>query len=175
MDWGGQPCFDDDFSLGRNEFGAASQWTYLRGFWRIEDGAYHGSGVGVNETYTGDVEWKDYTFTVRLVPLIGDYHNVNVRVQGALRSYAAGLAKGNRLVLYKNAEGYREVSSVPFRWEHGRGYEVSVTARGSELAVSVDGEELMRWRDESSPFLHGQVGLSNFPGCHTRFEYVRVC
>ncbi|MCG2769625.1 MAG: ADP-ribosylglycohydrolase family protein, partial [Anaerolineae bacterium] len=44
LDWGGAPRFSYDFSQERHEYGAISQWTFLRGYWRLNDGAYHGSG-----------------------------------------------------------------------------------------------------------------------------------
>ncbi len=65
LDWDGTPSFSTDFGLERPEFGAISQWTFLRGYWRLEDGAYHGSGASINESYTGDVDWQDYDVTVR--------------------------------------------------------------------------------------------------------------
>ena len=174
LDWHGPASYSNDFGLERPEYGAISQWTFLRGYWRWEDGAYHGSGPGINETYSGDITWRDYTFSVRLTPLVGDYHNINVRVQGALRSYAVGLAPGDRLALYKNANGYQRVLSVPFTWTLGLAYEIAVTVQGSTLSVRVDGIPLMEWTDDETPYRHGQIGLSNFPGCHTRYENVQV-
>ena len=57
--------------------------------------------------------------------------------------------------------------------EHGLD-PASITATGPELAVAVDGRELLRWRDEDAPFLSGQIGLGNGPRCHTRFEQVTI-
>ncbi|MBK8031851.1 MAG: hypothetical protein IPK17_20690 [Chloroflexi bacterium] len=48
------------------ESGGISQWTRLRGYW-LEDGAYHGSGVGECESYSGDIEWSNYALEVALV------------------------------------------------------------------------------------------------------------
>jgi len=174
LDWGGRPDFVSDFSRARPEFGAISGWTFLRGFWRLEDGAYHGSGPGVCETYTGDDRWGDLALTVDLVPLAGEHHNLNVRVQGARRSYAIGLAPGGRLVLAKNAGGYRAVAEAPLSWQLGQRYRLAVAAVGPTLTINVDGRELLRWTDETEPYLHGQIGLSTFSGSHCRFERVSV-
>ncbi|MCG2767476.1 MAG: hypothetical protein L6435_03740, partial [Anaerolineae bacterium] len=171
---GGTPRFSYDFSQERHEYGAISQWTFLRGYWRLNDGAYHGSGSGISETYSGDIDWRDYTLTVQLTPLLGEHHNLNLRVQGARRSYAVGLAPDQQLTLYKNAQGYRPVASVPLAWEHGRSYKISVIAQGNCLTVQVGGETLLAWADEDSPYIHGQIGLSNFAGCHTRYEDVQI-
>jgi len=72
FDWGGPPEFAYDFARERMETDASSQWTFLRGMWHLVGGAYVGSGVGQNESYSGDVRWTDYTLTVRLRPLVGD-------------------------------------------------------------------------------------------------------
>ncbi len=174
LDWSGPPAFKTTFARERRETNTISQWTRLRGYWRIEDGAYHGSGPDCCESYTGDLAWKDYRVSVELVPIIGDHHGINVRVRGALRSYAVGLAPDGRVALYKKDREYCEIASVPFAWMHGEAYRLSITARGADLAaeiVSVNdgGHAALHWRDDRAPYLSGQVGLSTWNGGHTRF------
>lgn len=173
LDWSGVPNFTCDFSHERNEYGAISGWTFLRGYWRMEDGAFHASGAGVSEAYTGDVMWRDYTFTADIVPIVGDQHTLLVRVQGARRSYAIGLAARNRMVLYKNERGYRQVAEAPFTWEHGRQYSIQVHVQGAEIIASVDTGEMLRWTDLTNPYLYGQIGIANIAG-HTRIERITV-
>jgi hypothetical protein len=172
LDWGGAPEWSSDFGRDRAEYDAASGWTFLRGFWRLDSGAYHGSGVGLSESYTGDTSWCDLCLTVDLVPLAGERHHVLVRVQGARRSYVVGLAGGGRLAIYKNAGGYHEVAAAPLAWAHGRRVRLAITVAGAELMVAADGQSLLRWRDDDAPYLSGQIGLGNGPACHTRFERV---
>jgi hypothetical protein len=174
LDWDGTPCYSCDFAMERKEQGAISQWTHLRGHWRLQDGAYHGSGWAISESYSGDIDWRDTQLTVHLTPLVGDYHNINVRVQGALRSYALGLAPEGKLTLYKNSHGYRPVASVDFDWQHHHTYSLSLSAQGNRLQAQANGKALMDWVDEDAPYLHGQIGLSNFAGCHTRYEEMSV-
>ncbi|HZD10551.1 MAG TPA: ADP-ribosylglycohydrolase family protein, partial [Candidatus Binatia bacterium] len=83
VDWHGSASFSFDFRQEREDDGLVSQWTVLRGFWRLHNGAYHGSGPGVNESYSGDDAWRDYSLDATLRPVIGDYHNINVRVRGS--------------------------------------------------------------------------------------------
>jgi hypothetical protein len=174
LDWDGAPEWICDFSHERPEYDAISGWTFVRGFWRLDSGAYHGSGVGVNESYTGDPQWRDLQLAVDLVPLVGEQHMMLLRVQGTRRSYAVGLAGTNRLVLYKNAGGYQEVASAELAWTHGTCVRLEVTAKAAELIVAVDGQPLLQWHDEDAPYLSGQIGLGNGAGCHTRFERVAV-
>lgn len=171
LDWGGTPDFCFDFSKERHEYDGVSQWTYLRGYWRLEDGAYHGSGVGINESYTGDIDWKDYTLTVRLTPLCGEYHLIMGRVQGTLRSYAFGLTPEG-LALYKNENEYKLVASMPFDWSNNQSYELNLQIVGNHFRGSVMNGPVLDWEDSNNPYLNGQIGLANFSGCHTCYETV---
>jgi hypothetical protein len=56
----------------------------------------------------------------------------------------------------------------------GQSYEVELRAEGSRLDVLVDGKQKLSWNDTKSPYLYGQIGFANFPGCHTRYEAVHV-
>ena len=170
LDWAGTPEYGNDFALERAEFGAISQWTYLRGYWRLEDGAYHASGTGINESYTGAVNWRDYALSVRLRPLLGEHHHILVRVQGARRSYAIGLGADRQFVIYKNDGGYQPVTAVPFAWQHGQPYIITVHVVGNALTAAIEGGPVIQWVDEADPYLRGQIGFGNFAGCHTAYE-----
>jgi ADP-ribosylglycohydrolase len=178
LDWSGAPDYESTFAKERSESGGISQWTRLRGYWRLENGAYHGSGPGLCETYSGEIRWTDYRLEADIVPLIGDHHHVNVRVGGALSSYAFGLAPDQTAVLYKKDKTYRAVASVPFAWAHGSVYQLSLTAQGDTLTASViapDGQrQTLAWRDPEAPYLSGQIGLSTWHGGHLRCQAVRV-
>lgn len=177
MDWGGTPDYRLTFAKERPETGGISQWTRLRGYWRLEDRAYHGSGPGICETYTGDIAWRDYALHVELIPLIGDSHHINVRVQGALRSYAFGLAPGGKVALYKKSGEYREVASADFAWTHGETYRLSLAADGTNFSAIVQGDgrrQTLMWSDSDQPYLNGQIGLSTWHGGHTRYVSIQV-
>jgi hypothetical protein len=173
LDWEGAPEFSTDFGAERAEYGAISQWTYLRGYWRLEEDGYHGSGAEISESYTGDVAWRDYTLSVRLTPLLGNHHLILARVQGARRSYALGLSPEG-LTLYKNHGGYQPQTSAPFAWTPHETYELHLKVVGDEVEGWVTDGPRLTWQDPSSPFRHGQIGLANFPACHTHYEWLAV-
>ena len=176
MDWIGTANYSTSFARERAETGAISQWTYLRGAWRLEDGAYHGSGPDLNESYTGDINWTNITLSAQMVPLLGKHHRINVRVQGALRSYAFGLAPDNCIALYKKDRNYTLVASKPFNWTNGKSYKISLRAEGNLLVGRVDVKgisQTLEWQDSDAPYMNGQIGLSNHNG-HTRFESLHV-
>lgn len=177
LDWYGTPHYTLNFAQERTEGSAVSQWTRLRGYWRLEGGRYHGSGPGLCETYTGDIAWTDYTVETRMMPIIGDYHHVNVRVQGAQRSYAVGFAPGDQLALYrKDAGSYTLVAATQFPWRRGEVYTLAITVQGAHLRAAVSSAEsgaALAWTDPQ-PYLNGQIGLSTWQGSHTAYETVRV-
>jgi ADP-ribosylglycohydrolase len=177
LTWDGTPDYTTTFAKERPESGGISQWTRLRGYWRLENGDYHGSGPGHNETYSGDINWQDYTARVELVPLIGDYHNVQVRVRGALYSYAFGLAPNGRVTLYKKDHDYHEVASVPFSWQHGEAVHLIVTVQGSRLTAFAENNrrsETIEWADNESAYTSGQIGLSVWHGSRAAFKRVQI-
>ena len=178
LDWEGTPNWTTTFAKERRITDTISQWTRLRGYWRLEDGACAGSGIGKSELYTGDVTWTDYAVEADVVPVIGDHHYINVRVQGALRSYAFGLAPDNTVALYKNDKGYSEVATAPFDWSEGETYTLAVQTNGDTLMATVTDakgqSQSLTWQDEEQAYLHGQIGLSTWDGSHTRYLRVRV-
>lgn len=176
LDWSGRPQLDLHFSDLPMQYGAAAQWTYLRGFWRVEEGGYHGSGNEMSETYTGLLDWQDMEMDVSFTPLVGPEHFVLFRVQGALRSYAAGLADG-KLVLCKKENGkFKELAAQPFNWQHGESVRLHIELCGNHIALQVPHANIsLACLDEDKPYMNGMLGLAAGPNCHTRFEELHVC
>jgi ADP-ribosylglycohydrolase len=178
LDWSGTANYCTSFAKVRHESGGISQWTRLRGYWRLEDGAYHGSGVGACESYTGDIAWTDATIEAELTPLSGEHHLVMARVQGALWSYAFGLAPDGCVGLYKKDKTHRLISSLPFSWAHGEIYRLSLHAEGDMLtgvATTPNGTtQTISIRDFEAPYLSGQIGVATWDGGHTAFHLVNV-
>jgi hypothetical protein len=136
------------------------QFTKLKGLSFKEDGALHLSCSDFAQMYTGRYDWKDYTAGFELRPVLGMDHFVLVRVQGAMRSYAAGFS-GDKLCLQKNEHGVcRTLCETDFSWKPGRTYALTVKVLGNQLTVWADGIEMLRWTDTHHPYLTGGVGLS---------------
>lgn len=175
LDWDGAPEFAFDFAKERMETDASSQWTFVRGYWCLEGDAYVGSGVGQNETYSGDLGWGDYTVSAGVRPINGDAHLLLARAQGAMRSYALALLPG-RVALLRNEAGYVEVASAPFEWAHGEHCELALRVEGNTLRGTArrgDAMASVTWADDR-PYLSGMIGLANQRGCRTEFRRVTV-
>jgi ADP-ribosylglycohydrolase len=177
LDWTGAPDAHLTFSRSRAEVGAISGWTYWRGYWRIENGAYHGSGVQINESYTGAIDWTDYTVSADITPLLGDHHLLLTRVQGTLRCYAFGLSPQGMVTLYRKDRAYQPVASLRYDWKHDQSYTLTLHAYGNKITAEVrgaDGTQVLQWQDDHAPYLRGQVGLATWHGSHTRCTAMRL-
>ena len=152
-----------------------SQFTYLRGIWTLEEGELSGSYSGEPaEAYTGDLNWKNYEFSAKMIPQLGGNHHINFRVQGGIRSYAAGFAENNEIVLYKNNKGYKVLAAENYTWETGKEYSIKITAIENKYDVYVNDQLVLSFKDTESPYLNGQIGFSNFNGSHTHYKSFRV-
>lgn len=147
-----------------------SQFTYLKGLWELENGELSGSGSDFAEAYTGYYDWTDYSFQATLRPLFGSNHNLNFRVQGAIRSYAVGLAYNNKLVLYKNVNGYTALKSIDFHWTIGNEYTFKVEVKSNKITVSSNDTALLIYEDNDNPYLKGQIGVSLQNGSHCHYK-----
>ncbi|REE81007.1 ADP-ribosylglycohydrolase [Paenibacillus taihuensis] len=179
MRFSGKPDYAVDFAKERLEKWngthiEVSQLTYLRGLWTLDEGKLVGSFYGDSaESYTGDLQWDDYRFSASVIPQSGSEHRVLFRVQGGIRSYAAGFSEGGRFCLYKNENGYRELASTMFDWSLGQCYTIEINAAGDAFDISVDGTMLLCYEDKDAPYLNGMVGFATDKGSRTQFSSFR--
>lgn len=150
-----------------------SQMTRLKGYATLADERLQLSCADFGAVYTGRHDWKDYAAEFTFTPVLGECHYANVRVQGAIRSYAVGFDGAGALALLKNENGWRRLQSVPFAWEPGQRYRLSVTARGNKLEARC-GDATIAYTDTENPYLEGCVGLSVERGSHLSCESIRV-
>lgn len=97
--------------------------------------------------------------TIRLSFLLlwGEHHLVNVRVQGAIRSYAAGFMPNGRIGILKNENDYRLLADTEFAWESGREYAIRIEAKGDIIRMRIDDQDVLEYQDTESPYLGGQL------------------
>ncbi len=180
LEYGGDPDYTVDFAkerelmlpMGHCEI---TQFTRLKGSSFLEENVLHLTAEDYGEVYTGSHLFKNYTVKTVLEPLCGDGHFVNVRVQGGLRSYAVGFGLKERLGLWKNEHGYRELISVPYKWKYGECYALTVVVKDHIISV-IDGEgkELIRYADKEHPYLSGAVGFSVSEAGHLAVHRLEV-
>lgn len=175
LTWDGEAHYSQRFEHARHDGAMIANWTSWRGFWRLEDGVAAASGPSQGEQYTGSLGWKDYRISATLTPRLGPLHAIMARVQGARRSYLFALVEPRQAILCKKVEGRLiEVASVPFAWEHGRTYELSLAVQGALITAEIDSTEVLQTEDRDNPYLNGRVGLAFGAGGRTDFHGVAV-
>ena len=175
----GAPDYSVEFTREQEEVWTGlhreiSQFTKLKGLMYLEDGELHLSCADFAEAYTGRHDWEDYSAEFTFTPLTGANHMVNVRVQGAIRSYAAGLLPDGKIAILKNDNGYRVLAEVPYAWENGTEYTITVKAVGNTISVIMDDKEILKVTDEERPYLRGSVGVSMQNGSHDKYRRIVV-
>ena len=168
-----------DFSRERTEkwtdcHREISQFTRGRGLAYLEGGQLHLTGTDWAEVYTGSPEWKDYEAQFELTPQLGEEHCVLFRVQGAARSYGFGFTGKNRIGVWKKDREVRLLKELPFAWEAGRSFCLTVRAKGEVFLLYADGKELFRITDEDRPRLSGCIGLGVRNNSHCRIDSIRL-
>lgn len=152
-----------------------SQFTRLKGILDLREGRLHLSGADYAECYTGRYDWTDYTAEFTFTPLTGSEHRVNVRVQGAIRSYAVALMPGQRAAILKNDNGYRVLKETVYSWEAGQEYTIRVTVKDRRIRAVINQKCVLEYTDnDETPYLTGQIGMSVGMGGHTQYRRIRI-
>ena len=125
------------------------------------------------EMYTGHHSWEDYCLSATLKPLTGEQAYVNLRVQGAMRSYAAGFSGAGKVALRKNQHGYITLCEADFPWEPGKEYRLDFAAQGGTLTLAIDGRKVLSYEDPD-PLANGCAGLSVEKGSHCLYRDMAI-
>lgn len=148
--------------------------SFLRGMLRADINGLSVSGSGKPaECYTGNLNWKNYEFTVALIPIKGERHNVLFRVQGGIRSFAAGLAENQTIRLYKKEKDYQILKEVPYQWQFGVPYQFKIVVKNKNIKLWVN-EKVLFNEEMDSVYENGCIGFGNDMGSRTNYIYYRI-
>jgi len=159
----GNAGYGIDFSKERNEYWhvhhrEVSQFTYLRGIWKIENNQLSGTGPSFAEAYTGSIDWEDIDFSAKVTPLVLGRAGIGFRVQGAMRSYCAAL-ENKKLCLMKNINGnYKTLCDIPFDYSIGSPVSLRVICKGAQIEIFENEKKIIDFTDKENPYLTGCVG-----------------
>lgn len=151
-----------------------SQFTQNDGVWELDGQSLSGSCAREGEAYTGFYDTKDATVSCTIEPIIGYYHLLNFRVQGAARSYAFGFYGENTLALVKKRRTYGELETIPFQFEMNQSYRLSITLCGNRILASIDGSLLFDYCDTEDCYSYGQVGFTVLNGSHCHYRNLSI-
>lgn len=174
----GQPDYSVELANEKEEVWTGlhreiSQFTKLKGLMYLSDGELHLSCSDFAEAYTGRHDWEDYTAEFTFTPLTGENHMVNIRVQGAIRSYAFGLLPNGKAAILKNQNGYTVLAECGFEWKAGKEYTVKMTAEGNRITAEIDGC-CLEAQDTDAPYRKGSVGVALRNGSHCKYRRIKI-
>lgn len=169
----GKTRYKIEFSKESAEFGGVTQFTYNGGHWSLEDNKMVSMTSDKSESYTGHHKMKDYVVEATIIPRVGDSHNVNFRVKGALMSYAVGFDGEGRVSLFKNDHGYKRLCTVDYCWNYDKAYTFRIKVIEDSIEIYLNDECLFNYKDTNNPFLVGGYGFSQLKSSRTQYGGIR--
>ena len=107
----------------------------------------------------GTREWTDYCAQATLTLHLAKTAGLAVRVQGMRRYYALLLCNDGRARLIKALDGDTVLAECTFAWTFGAVHEFELSARGTSIEASIDGNLLFSVQDSDRPLDGGAVAL----------------
>ncbi|KAA9010350.1 ADP-ribosylglycohydrolase family protein [Histidinibacterium aquaticum] len=141
-------------ALEAEEWGSVSRFSFNRGTWGLDGDLIVGRSDNDGDLWTGHAFTTDQTVKARITRFEGDSHLVTARAAGTQRFYAAGIEAG-RAVILREDFGRTELGAVPV--EAGEEVDLTFSATGNRLSLSIDGEEVLSATDDRHP--RGMAGL----------------
>jgi hypothetical protein len=168
----GKADYTIDFRRQMVSFACVTPFAHNHGAWSIVDGAMYLMTAEPSEAYTGNYFSTDYSVSLSLNPQSGYSHLAAIRAQGAMRGYHVGFDGENAVSLYLNDFGYKKLAGGTYNWQFNRDYEFKVTAEGSTITFSINGEQVLQHQDDT--FGYGMFGVSTIAAARTYYRDIRV-
>lgn len=150
MGWRGEPTLSftrpDAGSMWRRAWvnGVDQLWSFVEPYRLI-----HNSGTGL--LIQGTRDWRDYEVRADVTPHLAKAAGLASRVQGMRRYYAVRLTHHGGtpvLQLVKVVNETTVLAEMPFAWELGQRYELSLRTVGHRITASADTVQLSAEDDE---------------------------
>jgi serine/threonine protein kinase len=138
-----------------------------RGHYRLENGEFIQTKIGLGKIVFGSPDWSDYDLSVETMTLAGfesgqlvfrctagRHGNYNENYIFYLKN------RSGRAAIYKTSNGYKPemAPSVELKAEQNRWYKIDVRARGPHMQISVDGRPCFDFTDDAHS--HGYIGFN---------------
>jgi ADP-ribosylglycohydrolase len=108
---------------------------------------------------TGTRDWTDYRAEATIVPSLAEQFGLAARVQGLRRYYALLLGNDGVARLVRMDDTETVLAEIAQPWNVFEPITLAIEIRGSEIAGSVNGAEILRASDPGSRLTGGGVGL----------------
>ena len=143
------------------EFMSILPFSQNHGAWNVEDGRIHVMALSHAEAMTGNYFMQDVAVTGRICPRNGMSHLISLRVQGTRRGYYAGFDGEGKAAIIKHEAGRVErLARVDCPWQFDENYELTFTACGNELALTINDKAVLTAKDDA--FGWGMAGYAMY-------------
>ncbi len=169
-------------ALFSSSFDSMDGLTLLKGKWEIQDDTLINQGKGEHRLVFGDTAWTDYTTTVKATLEEGKGYGLYYRVDGEKQitgycfQYEPGVGKGafvvREVINGKQGAPIQRVYIPDGYPVYGQSHEMSVAVSGDRHVISIDGEVVMDFSDDT--FASGAAGLRTLSKSPTVFESITV-
>ena len=151
----------------RSELGTITPFSVNHGAWVREENELSLMRCEPSFAYAGNYYAGDLKLTVPVTPVNGEQHLLQIRAQGAMRGYLAGLSEAGRISIYKNDFGYQKMADAEFNWKSGSTYLLCLQARGNRIILMIDDKKYLEIQDDS--FHYGMYGCGSLCMGRTRY------
>lgn len=141
------------------EFGDVTPFSTNDGVTALESGALRFTSERDAQSFTGNYYTADGTVEADVTVVSGG-GMLLLRAQGTRRYYALGFEREGHISIFRFDGGEKdELAGADFPWQAGETYHLRAKARGDKLSLSVNGEKLLKARDER--FTYGMTGIAH--------------
>jgi hypothetical protein len=174
----GQPSYTIDFALSHTDVWTpmhkeVSQFMRWKGLLYLQDGKLNLSGADQALAITGSHLMKDYCADFILTPVTGTCHMAAVRVQGAMRYYAAALMPDGKAALLKKVPNrFVTLTQTDLDWQEGGDITIRIEVKGNLIRAQI-GCAILEARDKDHPYLTGAVGVGCVSG-HGQWKKIQI-
>ncbi|HSI72372.1 MAG TPA: hypothetical protein VK934_04285, partial [Fimbriimonas sp.] len=112
---------------------------------------------GTGLLITGTREWKDITVKSSITPNLAERFGIACRVQGMRRFYALLLCRDSFVRLVKALDGETVLAEQPYDRDLNMEYDFEMSACGSKIECSLDGQHLFTVEDIDRPLIGGGI------------------
>jgi hypothetical protein len=157
LTWDGAP--DVVFAPPQPDAASRKGWVKAVDLWESWGGFCIGQNEGRGLLATGCREWRDYTVSAAVHPVLLASGGIAARVQGLKRFYALMLVHGGKARLIKALDGDTVLAEAPFDWELRQTYDMAIEVKASRLRGWINGRLLFDVEDHAQPLTGGGVAL----------------
>ncbi len=168
----GKGDYTIEISKQRKDFGCITPFVHSDGAWRIMGDYVNLTRCKPSFSFTGNYYAQDQSITASVIPHSGEDHLMMVRSNGIMRGYLGGFDKDGTVSVYKNDFGYKKIASAVFKWQYDKEYKLTLTAKGNEITLLVDGQEVLKTTDDQ--FSYGMTGCGGIGIGRTSFGHFRI-